>query len=122
MSRDGCVALPRGAMGLSLVCDCGIFYSRPRQMICPASIQSRATIGPPAKRRSDGVLHCGLIVARFYVITGYSQANYKDKDSIGDFGRTTEDYASLCIRAFATRILKAGMKVQFLSQIQAYFH
>ena len=24
MSRDGCVALPRGAMGLSAVCDCGI--------------------------------------------------------------------------------------------------
>ena len=22
--RDGCVALPRGAMGLSAVCDCGI--------------------------------------------------------------------------------------------------
>ena len=27
MSRDGCVALPRGAMGLSSVCDCGIFCS-----------------------------------------------------------------------------------------------
>ena len=25
MSRDGCVALPRGVMGLSAVCDCGIF-------------------------------------------------------------------------------------------------
>ena len=25
MSRDGCVALPCGAMGLSSVCDCGIF-------------------------------------------------------------------------------------------------
>ena len=25
MSRDGCVALPRGAMGLSSVCNCGIF-------------------------------------------------------------------------------------------------
>ena len=24
VSRDGCVALPRGAMGLSAVCDCGI--------------------------------------------------------------------------------------------------
>ena len=24
MSRDGCVALPCGAMGLSAVCDCGI--------------------------------------------------------------------------------------------------
>ena len=24
MSRDCCVALPRGAMGLSAVCDCGI--------------------------------------------------------------------------------------------------
>ena len=24
MSRDGCVALPRGATGLSAVCDCGI--------------------------------------------------------------------------------------------------
>ena len=24
MPRDGCVALPRGAMGLSAVCDCGI--------------------------------------------------------------------------------------------------
>ena len=24
MSRDCCVALPRGAMGLSVVCDCGI--------------------------------------------------------------------------------------------------
>ena len=24
LSRDGCVALPRGAMGLSAVCDCGI--------------------------------------------------------------------------------------------------
>ena len=24
MSGDGCVALPRGAMGLSSVCDCGI--------------------------------------------------------------------------------------------------
>ena len=23
--REGCVALPRGAMGLSSVCDCGIF-------------------------------------------------------------------------------------------------
>ena len=25
--RDGCVALPRGAMYLSAVCDCGIFRS-----------------------------------------------------------------------------------------------
>ena len=25
VSRDGCVALPRGAVGLSAVCDCGIF-------------------------------------------------------------------------------------------------
>ena len=24
VSRDGCVALPCGAMGLSAVCDCGI--------------------------------------------------------------------------------------------------
>ena len=24
VSRDGCVALPRGVMGLSAVCDCGI--------------------------------------------------------------------------------------------------
>ena len=24
-SRDCCVAIPRGAMGLSAVCDCGIF-------------------------------------------------------------------------------------------------
>ena len=24
MSRDGCVALPRGVIGLSAVCDCGI--------------------------------------------------------------------------------------------------
>ena len=24
VSRNGCVALPRGAMGLSAVCDCGI--------------------------------------------------------------------------------------------------
>ena len=24
-ARDGCEALPRGAMGLSSVCDCGIF-------------------------------------------------------------------------------------------------
>ena len=24
VSRDGCVALPRSAMGLSAVCDCGI--------------------------------------------------------------------------------------------------
>ena len=24
LSRDGCVSLPRGAMGLSAVCDCGI--------------------------------------------------------------------------------------------------
>ena len=24
VSRDGCVALPRGAMGLSAVCECGI--------------------------------------------------------------------------------------------------
>ena len=27
VSRDGCVALPRGAMGLSVVCDCGISCS-----------------------------------------------------------------------------------------------
>ena len=27
MSCDGCVALPRGAMGLSAVCDCGISWS-----------------------------------------------------------------------------------------------
>ena len=27
MPRDCCVALPRGAMGLSAVCDCGISYS-----------------------------------------------------------------------------------------------
>ena len=27
MSHDGCVALPRGAMGFSSVCDCGIFRS-----------------------------------------------------------------------------------------------
>ena len=25
MSRDGCVALPHGAMGLSVVCDCVVF-------------------------------------------------------------------------------------------------
>ena len=24
VSHDGCVALPRGAMGLSAICDCGI--------------------------------------------------------------------------------------------------
>ena len=29
MSCDGCVALPRGAMGLSAVCDCGISWSYP---------------------------------------------------------------------------------------------
>ena len=61
-------------------------------------------------------------MARFNVLTVYSQANYKDKDRTGDFGRTAEAYASLCIRAFAVRILKAGMKMQFLSQIQTYFH
>ena len=61
-------------------------------------------------------------MARFYVLSGYSQANYKDKDSTGDFGRTVEAYASLYIRAFAARILKAGMKMQFVSQIQANFH
>ena len=38
---------------------------------------------------------CEPIVARFYVLTGYSQVNYKDKDSTGDFGRSAEDYASL---------------------------
>ena len=65
---------------------------------------------------------CGPIVARFYMLAGYSQANYKDKDSTGDFRRTTKAYASLCVRAFAARILKAGMKIQFLSQIQAYLH
>ena len=27
VSRDGCVALPRGAMGLSAFCDCGISWS-----------------------------------------------------------------------------------------------
>ena len=27
MSRDGCMAFPRGAMGLSAVCDWGISYS-----------------------------------------------------------------------------------------------
>ena len=27
MSRDGCVALPRGDMGSSAVCDCGISRS-----------------------------------------------------------------------------------------------
>ena len=91
-------------------------------MICPASIQSRATIGPPAKRRSEGgSLAGGPIVARFSVLTGCSQANNKDKDSTGDFGRAAEAYAILCIRAFAAHILKAGM-MQFLSQIQAYFH
>ena len=47
------------------------------------------------------------------MLIGYSQANYKDKDNTGDFGRTAEAYASLCIRAFAARILKAGMKMQF---------
>ena len=36
-----------------------LFNGRPRQMICPASIQCWATIGPPAKRRSDGVLLAG---------------------------------------------------------------
>ena len=69
---------------------------------------------------------CGPIVARFYdVLTGYMQANKKffwHRDSTGDLGRTTEAHASLCIRAFAARILKAGMKIQFLSQIQAYSH
>ena len=50
---------------------------------------------------------CGPIVAQFYVLTGYSQANYKDKDSTGDYGRTADVYASLCIRAFAARILNA---------------
>ena len=99
-----------------------LFNGRPWQMICPASSRSGATIGPLAKRGSDGVLLCRLIVTWFYVLTGYSQANYKDKDNTGDFGRTTQAYASLCIRAFAARILKAGMKMQFLSKIQAYFH
>ena len=65
-------------------------------------------------------------MARFYdVLTGYSQANNKFSWPLrqqGDLGRTTEAHASLCIRAFAARILKAGMKVQFLSQIQAYSH
>ena len=30
MFRDGCVALPRGAMGVSAVCDCGISWSYSR--------------------------------------------------------------------------------------------
>ena len=55
------------------------------------------------------------------MLTGYSQANYKDKDSIGDFGRTTEAYASLCIQAFAARILKAGMKMQFYPKYRPIF-
>ena len=29
VSRDGCVALPRGGIGLSAVCVCGIFLSYP---------------------------------------------------------------------------------------------
>ena len=44
---------------LGKYCLAKLFYGRPRQMICPVSIQSRATIGPPAKRRSDGVLLAG---------------------------------------------------------------
>ena len=27
MSRDDCVALPRGAMGVTVVCECGISWS-----------------------------------------------------------------------------------------------
>ena len=60
-------------------------------------------------------------MARFNVLTGYSQANYKDKDSTGDFGRTAEAYASLCIRAFAARILKAGMKMNFFPKYRPIF-
>ena len=63
-------------------------------------------------------------MARIYVLTGYVQANYKDKDSTGDFGRTAEAYiayAILCIRAFAARILKAGMKMQFYPNYRPIF-
>ena len=34
MSRDCCVALPRGAMGLSAVCDCGISRSNVSHWKC----------------------------------------------------------------------------------------
>ena len=60
-------------------------------------------------------------MARFNVLTGYSQANYKDKDSTRDFGRTAEAYASLCIRAFAARILEAGMKMIFFPKYRPIF-
>ena len=60
-------------------------------------------------------------MAQFYVFTGYSQANYKDKDRTGDVGRTAEAYACLCIRAFAARILKADMKMQFYPKYRPIF-
>ena len=34
VSHDCCVALPRGAMGLSAVCDCGISWSYSLTMCC----------------------------------------------------------------------------------------
>ena len=35
VSRDCCVALPRGAMGLSAVCDCGISWSYSLLILVP---------------------------------------------------------------------------------------
>ena len=45
-----------GSILFSALLTAKLFNGRSRQMICPTSIQSRATIGPPAKRQSVGVL------------------------------------------------------------------
>ena len=43
--------------------------------------------------------------------------------STGYFGRTAEAHASLIIRAFAARLLKAGMKMQFIPNTrELYMH
>ena len=47
-----------------------LINGRPRQMICQAGIQSRATIGPPAKRRSDGFLLVGRYWPDFTCLLG----------------------------------------------------
>ena len=90
-----------------LTVDLGRWYAQP--VAYPISGHYRPASETPFAWR----FACGPIVARFYVFTGYSQANYKDKDSTRDFGRTTEAYASLCIRAFAARILKQVWRCNF---------
>ena len=53
MSRDGWVALPHGAMGLSAVCDCGISRSYPLTIFVKVNTCSNASLRSPQTGTGD---------------------------------------------------------------------